>query len=306
MVKSGGRAGYQEWAAHFAALAPAVTLRFWDDAAPEEVDYAVVWDPEPGRLAAMPKLRCIFGAGAGVDLITRDPDFPRHIPLVRMTPAGAAQRMGDYVCWAALHLLRQGRRMALSQAKAAWEDFSCASAPDIRLGIMGLGVMGSRAAAMLQGLGFPVHGWSRSEKQLPGVTDFVGDAALADFLAVTDLLVCLLPDTQATAGILNAGLFAGLPRGAWLINAGRGKQQVLPDILAALDDGTLAGAVLDVFEPEPLAADSPAWGHPGLTITPHVASLPPRRERAAWVAQCIAGIEAGRWPDKLYNPELGY
>lgn len=305
-MKSGGRAGYDEWAEHFATLAPALTVRFWDDADPAEVDYAMVWDPEPGRLAAMPNLRCIFGAGAGVDLITRDPDFPAHIPLIRMTPPGAAQRMGDYVCWAALHLLRQGRRMALAQARSAWEDFSCASAPDIRVGIMGLGVMGARTAAMLQGLGFAVHGWSRSEKRLPGVADFVGDVALPDFLAVTDLLVCLLPDTPATAGILGTALFAQLPRGAMLINAGRGRQQNLPDILTALDDGTLGGAVLDVFEPEPLAAASPAWAHSRLTITPHVASLPPRRERAGWVANCIAGIEAGRWPDKLYNPELGY
>ena len=306
MVKSGGRTGFEEWAAHFSEIAPALTVKFWEDAAPHEVDYAMVWDPEPGRLAAMAQLRCIFGAGAGVDLIVRDPDFPAHIPLIRMTPAGAAQRMGDYVCWAALHLLRGGRRMALAQARREWEDFSCASAPDTRVGIMGLGVMGARTAAMLQGLGFPVHGWSRSAKGLPGVTDYVGDAALGDFLAATDLLVCLLPDTPATRGILAAPLFEKLPRGATLINAGRGAQQNLPDILAALDSGQLAGAVLDVFEPEPLAADNPAWTHERLTITPHVASLPPRRERVEWVAACIAGIEAGRWPDKIFNPELGY
>ncbi len=306
MVKSGGRAGFEEWAAHFAEIAPALTVKFWEDAEPTEVDYAVVWDPEPGRLAAMPKLRCIFGAGAGVDLIVRDPAFPAHVPLIRMTPPGAAQRMGDYVCWAALHLLRQGQRMALAQARAAWEEFSCASAPDVRVGIMGLGVMGARTAAMLQGLGFPVHGWSRSAKRLPGVTDYVGDAALDDFLAVTDLLVCLLPDTPATRGILAAPLFEKLPKGAMLINAGRGAQQVLPDVLAALEGGQLSGAVIDVFDPEPLAADNPAWAAEKLTVTPHVASLPPRRERAAWVAACIAGIEAGQWPEKIYNPELGY
>ncbi len=306
MVKSGGRAGFEEWAEHFAEIAPALNVKFWDDVSPDEVDFAVVWDPEPGRLAAMPRLRCIFGAGAGVDLIVRDPDFPAHIPLIRMTPPGAAQRMGDYVCWAALHLLRAGRRMALSQSRAAWEEFSCASAPDISVGIMGLGVMGARTAAMLQGLGFPVHGWSRGAKQLPGVTDYVGDAALDDFLAATQLLVCLLPDTPATRGIIATPLLDKLPRGAMLINAGRGAQQNLPDVLAALDSGQLAGAVLDVFDPEPLAAANPAWGHEKLTITPHVASLPPRRERAAWVAQCIAGIEAGRWPEKIFNPELGY
>ena len=307
VVKSGGAAGFEEWRACFAEVAPGLDVRFWDEMGdPGEVDFALVWDPEPGRLAAMPGLRCIFGAGAGVDLIVRDPDFPRHVPLVRMTPAGAAQRMGEYICWAALHVLRQGRRMALAQARGAWDYFDCASAAEVRVGVMGLGVMGSRAAVMLQGLGFAVHGWSRSAKCLPGVKDYVGEGALDDFLAASDLLVCLLPDTPDTRGILARPLFEKLPRGAMLINAGRGAQQNLDDVLAALDEGLLAGAVLDVFEPEPLAEGHPAWAAERLTITPHVASLPPRRERAEWVAACIAGIEAGRWPEKIYNPDLGY
>ena len=140
-MKSGGAAGFEEWRACFAEVAPGLDVRFWDEMGdPGEVDFALVWDPEPGRLAAMPGLRCIFGAGAGVDLIVRDPDFPRHVPLVRMIPAGAAQRMGEYICWAALHVLRQGRRMALAQAvkpqpaeAAVMRDYFIARSPQAGL-----------------------------------------------------------------------------------------------------------------------------------------------------------------------------
>jgi glyoxylate/hydroxypyruvate reductase A len=304
LIKSGGAAGFVEWQRHFAELAPGLTTLFWDDA--RDADYALVWDPEPGRLATMPSLRCIFGAGAGVDGITRDPDWPRHIPLVRMTPAGAAQRMAEYVGWAALHLIRGGRRMALQQARAAWEDFEHPSAPDIRVGIMGLGVMGARVAQVLRAMGFPVMGWSRAAKGMPGIAEFHGNDGLAEMLTQTDMLICLLPATAATRRILSAPLLAQLPRGAMLINAARGWHQELPDILAALDSGQLSQAVLDVFDPEPLPADSRAWRHPNLTVTPHVASLPSRRERAAFVAQQIAVLESGGTPAPLYDPEHGY
>jgi len=304
IIKSGGAAGFAEWQRHFAELAPGLTTLFWDEA--RDADYALVWDPEPGRLGAMPSLRCIFGAGAGVDGITRDPNWPRHLPLVRMTPEGAAQRMAEYVGWAALHLIRGGRRMALQQAAAKWEDFDHPSAPDVRVGIMGLGVMGGRVAQVLGALGFQVMGWSRRPKGLPGVAEFTGDDGLAAMLAQSDMLICLLPATPATRRILNASLLAQLPRGAMLINAARGWHQDLPDILAALDSGQLSQAVLDVFDPEPLPADSPAWAHPALTITPHVASLPTRRERAAFVARQIAILEAGGQVGPLYDPEHGY
>jgi glyoxylate/hydroxypyruvate reductase len=304
IIKSGGRAAFAEWQQHFADCAPGLRTVFWDDA--QDADYALVWDPEPGRLAAMPGLRCVFGAGAGVDLIVRDPDWPRHLPLVRMTPTGAAQRMGEYVAWAALHLIRGGRRMALSQNDGRWEDFDHPSAPDVRVGLMGLGVMGTRAAGMLRALGFPVAGWSRAPKGIEGVQEFIGPDALPAFLARTDLLICLLPATQATRHILAAPLFAQLPRGAMLINAARGWHQKLDDVLAALDSGQLSAAVLDVFEPEPLPPDNPAWSHPRLTVTPHVASLPSRAERARFVAEQIAVLEGGGVPGPLYDAVRGY
>jgi glyoxylate/hydroxypyruvate reductase A len=309
LVKSGGEAALEEWQRHFSSLAPGIEVRWWDDAtvAPERVRYVLVWDPEPGRLARLPGLKVIFGSGAGVDGIVRDPDLPRGVPLVRMATPGAAQRMGEFVCWAALSLLRGGRRLAAAQAAGKWDYFEPEfTAPERMVGIMGLGHMGSRAAEMLCGLGFPVSGWSRTRKELPGVRSYAGEAELDAFLAQSDILVCLLPATPETQGIIATPLLAKLPRGAGLVNVGRGSHQVLPDILAALDSGQLSGAVLDVFEPEPLSADSPAWTHPKIIVTPHVASLPNRRERAGHVADCIARFERGEALPNVYDPDRGY
>jgi len=309
LVKSGGEAAMPEWQRHFAEFAPDLAVRWWDDAgvAPNAVDYVLAWDPDAGRLAGLPNLKVIFGSGAGVDRITADPALPRHLPLVRMAPDGATQRMGEFICWAALSLLKDARRMALNQALAQWKDFeperTAAEAP---VGIMGLGNMGGRACAMLQGLGFPVRGWSRTRKNLPGVACFAGAAELDAFLAETRILVCLLPATAETNGILAAPLLARLPQGGGLVNAGRGSHQKIEDIVAALDSGQLSGAVLDVFETEPLPAESPAWAHPKITVTPHVASLPSRRERAQYVARAIADFTAGRPLANLYDHARGY
>lgn len=309
VVKSGGEAALPEWRAHFAEFAPGLDCRWWDDPSldPAAVDYALVWDPEPGRLARLPRLRAIFGAGAGVDAIAADPGLPRHVPLVRCVPPEATQRMGEFVCWAVLSLARDARRMARAQARSAWDYFETPfAAAERTVGIMGLGAMGLRSAAMLRGLGIPVIGWSRTRKDVPGVETFAGEAERDAFLARSDVLVCLLPATPRTQGLVAAPLLGRLPRGAGLVQAGRGAQQVLPDILAALDAGQLSGAVLDVFEPEPLPPDSPAWTHPLVTVTPHVGSLPSRRERARYVAGCIAGLERGEPPPHVYSPERGY
>lgn len=309
LVKSGGEAALAEWRAHFAACAPDIEVRWWDDAAVDSasVQYVLVWDPEPGRLARLPNLRVIFGSGAGVDFITRDPDLPRHIPLARMATEGAARRMGEFVCWAALSLLRGARRMALGQAARRWDYFELEqTAADLTVGIMGLGHMGETAARMLLPLGFPVIGWSRTRKQVEGVESFCGEAERDAFLARTDILVCLLPATPETRGILSAPLFARMRDGSHLINVGRGSQQKIEDILAALDSGKLAGALLDVFEQEPLPPEHPAWTHPKLTVTPHVASLPPRSERARHVAKLIAMHERGEPLPNLYDHARGY
>lgn len=308
VVKSGGPAAVPEWRECFSDVAPELEVKGWDDPSidPQAVRYALVWDPEPGRLARFPNLRVIFGSGAGVDLIVHDPALPA-LPVIRCVPDEATQRMGEFICWAALSLLVEARRMAIGQARGAWDDFERAHhAGERRVGIMGLGAMGMRAAAMLAALGFPVIGWSRTPKTAPGFETYSGAAERDAFLARTDILVCLLPATTETRGIIAAPLLAKLPRGAQLVGAGRGVQHNMDDILAALDTGQLAGAVLDVFDPEPLPAGHRAWSHPNIIVTPHIASLPSRHERARYVATLIAAHERGEALPNRYDPARGY
>ena len=309
VVKSGGEAAMAQWRECFAACAPGLEVRWWDEPGlrPEAVDYALVWDPEPGRLAALPGLRAVFGSGAGVDGIVADPRYPRHVPLVRMSIPAATERMGEFVAWAALSLLKDARRMAIAQAERRWDEVEPPHRASQRtVGIMGLGNMGCAAARMLRGIGFPVIGWSRGRKAVPGVESYAGAAEMAAFLERSDILVCLLPATAETRGIVNAATLARLPRGAGYVGVGRGMQQRLDDILAALDEGQLAGAVIDVFETEPLPPEHPLWAHPRATVTAHVASLPSRMERAAAVAAAIAGFERGEALPNLYDHARGY
>lgn len=309
VVKSGGEKALPDWRACFAEVAPDLELRWWDDPSldPATVDYALVWDPEPGRLAALPQLKAIFGSGAGVDAIAADPHLPHHLPLVRCVPPEATQRMGEYVTWAVLSLHKDARRMAIAQAKRHWDYFEPPfAASAMTVGIMGLGAMGQRAAEMLRAIGIPVVGWSRSRKTIPGMACFAGGDEFDAFLARTQILVCLLPATPETQGLLSASLFAKLPRGAGLVQVGRGAQNVMADIIGALESGQLSGAVLDVFETEPLPGDSPAWDHPRITVTPHVGSLPSRLDRARYVADCIARHQRGEPLPNIYRPERGY
>ncbi|KAA2211911.1 2-hydroxyacid dehydrogenase [Teichococcus oryzae] len=309
LVKSGGRGAVAEWQECFRKADPRISVHWWEDegVAPEAVDYALVWDPRPGWLASLPNLKMVFSSGAGVEHITRDPGWPRHLPLIRMGGPETDQRMGEYIAWACLSLLRETRHFALGQAAAEWRHKANPfAATERRVGIMGLGNLGSRAAAMLQGLGFPVRGWSRSRKNLPGVVSYAGADELAEFLAGTDILVCLLPSTPETAGLIDGRLLAKLPPGADVVNAGRGSHLVVADLLAALDSGHLGGAVLDVFEEEPLPAASPLWSHPKVIVTPHVASEASRQGRAGYVAGVIADFEAGRPLPNRYDPIRGY
>jgi glyoxylate/hydroxypyruvate reductase A len=308
LVKSGGAAALPEWQACFAEHAPGLDVRFWDDPAvdPGAVTYALVWEPEPGRLARYPNLRVIFSSAAGVDHITRDPELP-PVPIVRMATDETAQTMGEYVCFAVLSILRDAKRLAAAQAEQRWDPFDASRiAPQTRVGIMGIGNIGAACARMLRGLGFPVAGWARSRKAVAGVTTFAGAGELDTFLAQSDIVVGLLPDTPETRGLLNARRLAQLPRGAGVINAGRGSLIVMPDLIAALDAGHLAAAMLDVFEPEPLPPDDPTWRHPKIIVTSHVAGFASRPARARAVAAALAAFERGERMPNLYEPERGY
>lgn len=308
-VKSGGEAAIPDWQACFAELAPHLEVRWWDDpqVAPEDVDYVIVWQPEPGRLAAYPNLRLILSSAAGTDHITSDPSWPRHLPIVRAVTPEASQRMAEFIVMSTLALMRDLKRAIIGQHQRVWDNFEVdRCAWDMRVGILGLGSMGAASARMLRSVGFGVSGWSRSQKAIEGVTCHAGREGLDAFLKETDILVCLLPNTPETTGLINADLLAKLPAGAGLINAGRGTHMMLGDVLSALDSGQLSGAVLDVFEEEPLPTDNPAWTHPKVIVTPHIGSIASRRARAAFYAEQIRRFEAGEPMDALYDPVAGY
>ena len=277
---------------------------------PAEVHYAAVWKPKPGDLAGFPNLRVIFNLGAGVDALMADRSLP-DVPLVRVAVADLTDRMAEYVVLHVLMHHRQEPYLRQSQREKRWQPKFQWAANAVSVGIMGLGTLGANAADILRRLGFRVAGWSRSAKQIEGVTCFHGEAELDAFLRQTDILVCLLPLTEDTRHMLNRSVFEKLsrsgPLGApVLINAGRGGLQNEADILGSLADGTLGAASLDVFEQEPLPADSPFWDHPAVVLTPHNAADTDPDEISKYVAQQIAQFEAGGALENVVDRRRGY
>jgi glyoxylate/hydroxypyruvate reductase A len=267
----------EEWLPLLKQRADGRDLRFWPGAIGNTADitYAFVWRPPPGLLASLPNLKAIINVGAGVDALLADPTLPNR-PLARVAHPDLTMRVVGYVV---LHVLAYPNctwTYAAQQRARLWKEHKHPSPDQVAVGIMGMGTIGSEAAQVLARLGFRVAGWSRTPKSIAGVECFYGTAGLDAFLARTEILVCLLPLTPQTEGLLNLALFRKLKRdgsagGAFLINAARGRVQVDADIVTALDDGTLAAVTLDVFPQEPLPAQSPLWTHPRVTLTPHVA-----------------------------------
>jgi glyoxylate/hydroxypyruvate reductase A len=275
------------------------------------VRYALSWRHPPGSLANLPNLEAIFSLGAGVDHLFADPALPER-PIVRVVDPDLTLRMSEWVVMHALAHLRQLRRYERQQRERLWEDDDDQpKAAEVQVGLLGLGVLGADAAAKLMRMGFPVAGWSASPKSLPGVACFHGPDGLKRLLAMTDMLVVLLPLTDATRGMIDASLIAQLRRGGRLggpilINAGRGGLQVEADILAALASGALHGASLDVFEREPLPKDSPLWTHPSVYVSPHNAAVSTPAAIAEFVAREIKAHERGEPFTNLVDRRRGY
>src|ERR1700744_1684218 len=241
-----------------------------DHYAPQQIDYFVGFRPPHGFLKTLHTLKAIFSLGAGVDGFLRDPGFPRHLQVVRFVDETLQREMAQYVTMHVLMVHRMQRQFDAAQKDSQWKQRMLAlPTREVRVGILGLGDIGAVTAERLMMFDFQVIGWSRTKKDVPGVTSYAGPQELPEFLAQCDFLVCMLPLTPETEGILNAKLLSGLPKGACLINVGRGGHGNEADILAALDSDQLGSAVLDVFQTEPLPADSPFWTHPKVTVTPH-------------------------------------
>ena len=295
------------WRPYLAAAWPARDIRYWPEIGDRAaIDYVLVWHPEAGMLASLPNLKLVVSLGAGVDHVLRDPELPPGVPILRLVDPYMTQAMSEYVTFQVLRLHRQDFAYRAQQAAAQWIEHAQKNAAERTVGILGFGQLGQDAAAKLGTIGFDVAGWSRSAKNLPGVVTYAGAAGLDALLARSEILVSLLPMTPQTEGLLDASLFARLPRGAGLINAGRGRQLVEADLMAALDSGQLSAAVLDVFHEEPLPPAHPFWRHPRIAVTPHVAAETHPPTAAAIIAQAIDDLEAGRPVANLIDRGRGY
>ena len=274
------------------AIDPTLEIVTWPDPACLHADVAVCWNSPPGVYARMPALRLIHSIAAGVDNVLADQDT-RGLPVCRVVDPMLAQGMLQYVLWAVLHFHRKLDAAMANQRLALWQRPRQQAAGDFRVGLMGLGELGGLIAATLPSLGYPVNGWSRTPREVPGVRMFSGTEGYEDFLGQTDLLVCLLPLTEATRGILDRRTFAALPPGAAVVNCGRGEHLVVDDLIDALQSGHLRGAVLDVFTQEPLAADHPLWRTPGVVVTPHMATMAAFETVAAQIVANVHRLRDG-------------
>jgi glyoxylate/hydroxypyruvate reductase len=284
-----------------------IVLEGRDTYRPDEIDYVMGFTPPRGLVASLPRLKAAFCLGAGVDGFVCDPDYPRHVPLVRFVDRTLSSEMAQYVL---MHVLIHHRRQRFfdeAQRLGQWRQQTLPrTTEDTRVGFLGLGEIGAFAALRVASLGFQVSSWSRTRKTVAGVKRFAGDGERDAFLGQADILVCLLSLTRQTRGILNARTFAALPKGAFVVNVARGAHLVERDLIAALDSGHLSGAVLDVFEEEPLPSQSPLWAHPLVTVTPHISAVSQPGVVIKYVTDGIAAFERGERPDNIVDVEGAY
>ncbi|HHL0956777.1 TPA: glyoxylate/hydroxypyruvate reductase GhrA [Serratia marcescens] len=301
----------QEWLAGIKQRLPQAEIREWQRGDERPADYALVWRPPHEMLANRRDLKAVFALGAGVDAILdqerKHPGtLPAGVPLLRLEDTGMAQQMQEYALSYALRYFRRFDEYQALQQRQEWQPLDPHSLDDFTIGILGAGVLGQSVARKLTEFGFRVRCWSRSAKQIDGVQSFAGEAQCAAFLDGVKLLINLLPNTPETVGILNRELFAQLSTGAYLINIARGAHLVEADLLAALEQGQLAAATLDVFAREPLPQDHPFWRHPRVTITPHIAAITLPQQAMDQIAANIRALEAGHAPAGVVDRQRGY
>jgi glyoxylate/hydroxypyruvate reductase A len=294
------------WAEQFARKMPQVPFRTWPEIGdPAQVRFLAAWEPPPRLAETFPNLEILFSVGAGVDQF----DFsalPPGLTVVRMVEPGLTACMCEYISWAVLSLHREIPLYLRQQRSSQWKEHAVRPATTRRVGVMGMGTLGRAALAQLRQLGFDCAGWNRSRRNEPGVRCYAGEAELDEFLARTDILVCLLPLTLETRGILNRRVFDALPQGACLVNAARGGHLVQDDLLAALERNQLSAAILDVCEPEPLPQGHAFWDHPRIWLTPHVASATQAETAAEALLDNLRRYEVGLPLEGVVDRSRGY
>lgn len=296
----------KRWAAVFAQEATDIEFRLWPDVGdPARVDVLAAWVPPDDLATRFPNLRLLMSTGAGIDQFDLAA-LPPQLSLARMVEPGIVAGMVEYVCHAVLDLHRDRPAYRRAQLARQWQPLPVRPAAQRRVGVLGLGSLGQAVLQRLAAFGFDLAGWSRSPHALDGVACHAGDEGLAPFLARCDIMVCLLPLTAQTRGLLDSRLFAQLPRGASLVQVGRGAQLVAADLLAALDSGQLSEAVLDVTDPEPLPPEHALWAHPRVQITPHIASMTQPDSAARVAIDNLRRLVQGLPPTGLVDRGKGY
>jgi glyoxylate/hydroxypyruvate reductase len=296
-----------DWGRHLRDAMPGLDFRVWPEVGdPKDIEAALVWKAPEGELRRFPNLKLIINLGAGVDSIVKDRTLPQGIPIVRIADAEMSRMMAQFVLAAVLRHYRDFVSFSRAQRERRWHYIHPHEAATCGVGVMGLGNLGGMAAAELVRQGFRVAGWARSPKSLEGVESFHGEAGFAPFLARSEILVMMLPLTQETEGIMDARALALLPRGAKIVNVGRGQLVDEDALVAALRSGQIAEATLDVFRTEPLPAESPLWEFDQVLVTPHLASVAIPRTAARQVAENLRRLAAGEPLLNVVDPRRGY
>lgn len=295
-----------DWLHDLRAAMPHADIRLWQAGDNAPADYAVVWKPPVEMLQSHPELQAVFNLGAGVDAILQLKVVPEQLPLIRIDDGGMAEQMAEFATHAVLRYYRRLDQYEAQARRGDWTPLAPFEKQDFNIGVLGMGVLGQRIADSLQHFGFQVSGWSRSAKALPGVKGYAGAAQLGDFLRSARVLICMLPLTAETTGILNRETLSQLPRGAYLVNLARGSHLVEADLPPLLDSGHIAGATLDVFHTEPLPAAHPFWQDPRIAITPHISALTIRSIAARQIAEKIVALQRGEPVVGLVDRQRGY
>ncbi len=297
----------EPWAREFAAALPQAQTFAWQEGEPlAPCDYAVVWNPTMHLLGQLSQVKAIFLMGAGVDALLKFGAALPDVPIVRLGDAGMGVQMAEYVTHAVLRYFRRFDEYDRQARQRVWQPLAQHAKEDFTVGVMGLGKLGMPVLDALRRFGFPLRGWSRTAKEIPGVQCFAGMEQLDDFLSGTRVLVCMLPLTAETSNLLDRHRLGGLQEGAYLINVARGAIVAEPDLLALIRSGHLAGATLDVFRNEPLPAQHPFWEEPRIAITPHISALTVRHDAVLQIAAKIGALEAGLPVDDLVDRNRGY
>lgn len=298
----------EPWIKDFAKYLPEAEIEIWHAGEKNQpCDYAVVWSPPEAMLAELATVKAIFVTGAGVDALLKFSDaLPSNIPIIRLEDAGMAVQMAEYVTHSVLRYFRRFDEYEAQARAGQWAPLPQHHKEDFAVGVLGMGVLGTRVLEALAPFGFPLRGWSRTEKSMPGVQTFTGADGLDTFLRGSRVLVCMLPLTPDTSNIMDRTNMSKLPAGAYIINVARGAHIAEPDLLTLIKSGHIAAATLDVFRNEPLPAQHPFWQEPRITITPHISALTLRRESVQQIAANIRKTEAGEQVAGIVDRTLGY